>query len=109
MFLSLIEAFAKLAPMIDWVSKGLGSLSNGGDTKVATRTDALKRVMGGGDKEKEDKSPVSALQKIGAGGGFGGGDPLSGENQKQTSESKAIRSAIERMNGGGGKSEPVPV
>jgi hypothetical protein len=84
--LKLGEAFVLIAPAINWVSEKLSWLLGSGSTASA----GLAEKYRGFAKVVEpladgDKSPVSALQKIGGGGGFGGSDPLLNETQRQTS------------------------
>ena len=100
-FVSVVDRFTGGA-----LAKGGEVLGNigaaiAGQGKAATPGNALGRILGDGTSSTASGS-VSALQRIGGGGGFGGSDALLSENQKQTRYLEIIASRV-------GGSQPVPV
>lgn len=113
--LKLGEAFMKIAPAINWVSEKLSKLLGSGSEASAglaekyrgfAKLDRPTDASGG----KVPDSQVSALQRIGGGGGFGGGaDPLLSEAQRQTSVLERIERKLPGSPGGSAVPADVPV
>lgn len=86
--LKLGEAFVFIAPAINWVSemlsKGFGSGSTA-DAGLAAKYRGFAKLAADSSGSGGDSSPVGTLQKVGLGGGFGGGDPLLSEAQRTNS------------------------
>lgn len=83
-FLLLGEALGSLAPLINEVGEGLSGIFGSGST---ANIGLSEKFRGGaakilGDMSSSSTGPISSLQKVGLGGGFGGGDPLIVETQR---------------------------
>lgn len=74
---------------------GIGSLFGGDEKKPSAHFAENFRGLGDAPKVMRD-APVSALQRVGLGGNFGGGDPLLVENQRQTKELQKLNSNFEK-------------
>lgn len=110
-FLEWGHVLASLAPLINDISEGLsgfvGSSDNSsgladnkrGFARLNNETPAL-------GMKGSDKPIASGLQKIGGGGGFGGGDAILGENQKQTRELEGVNLRLDRLINAAAKSSP---
>jgi hypothetical protein len=111
--LQLGEAFLSIAPAINWASEKLSDLFGSGshaDAGFGAKFSGLAKV-GAPETFGGDKSPVSALQKIGlnAGGGYGGGGPLLSESRRQTNLLQRIADATARGQSLTTVLNPVPV
>lgn len=115
---AMISLYQKIASFVNNLSGGIiGKIFGGigkiaesiaGDPKKATEKTAIGKALGG--DVSGASSQVSALQRIGGGGGFGGGsDPLLSESQKQTSLLQRIADKLPGSNSAGGNFMPVPV
>ena len=69
-----------------------GSLFGGGED--GEHHGFAEGFRGLGAVNSEKSAPVGSLQKVGGGGGFGGGDPLLGESRRQTGLLGEIRDAL---------------
>lgn len=110
-FLKFAEVLSKLAPYINSFSEGLGSLFGGGS---APSTDLAERYKGFsrtamGELGMEGGSPVSALQRIGGGGGFGGATGTDSIVNEQKVHTRLLERIAERVGRESGSSTPVPV
>jgi len=87
----------------------LGSLLGSDQNKPASHGFS-ENFRGIGDAIPKDVklAPASALQRIGGGGGFGGGDPILTESRRHTTELVAIRKAVELRGTAGHVYMPTP-
>ncbi len=116
-FSALWEGLKALGSFVDKLSGGAFSKAGevignigaaiAGEAKVADENDSrqTKRSDKAG-KLSDPESQVSALQRVGGGGGFGGGDPMLTESQRQTS---LLQRIADKLPGGNGSSNYIPV
>ena len=111
-FLDLANTLAgPLATAINAISKGFAFVfgeSAAGGAAVASSAEKYKGFgRSSGAAEAKENSVVSGLQRIGGGGGFGGGDPVLSESRTQTRLLQRIADSVARSPGG--SRDPVPV